>query len=76
MRQFLHGILLWIATQAIQPMHDSAGKFPIRHQLFIGGKFVDAASGETLSVEVMREYTQVKSVWVNVDAKIAPWYPR
>jgi hypothetical protein len=24
----------------------------------------------------MREYTQVKSVWVNVDAPIAPWYPR
>jgi len=24
----------------------------------------------------MREYTQVQSVWVNVDAKIAPWYQR
>ena len=24
-------------------------KSPIRHQLFIGGKFVDAASGETLA---------------------------
>jgi aldehyde dehydrogenase (NAD+) len=24
----------------------------------------------------MREYTQVKSVWVNVDAQIPPWYPR
>jgi betaine-aldehyde dehydrogenase len=24
----------------------------------------------------MHEYTQVKSVWVNVDAKIPPWYPR
>jgi betaine-aldehyde dehydrogenase len=24
----------------------------------------------------MREYTTVKSVWVNVDAQLAPWYPR
>jgi aldehyde dehydrogenase (NAD+) len=24
----------------------------------------------------MREYTQAKSVWVNVDARIPPWYPR
>jgi hypothetical protein len=29
-----------------------------------------------MGFEVMREYTQVKSVWVNVDAKIAPWYAR
>lgn len=26
--------------------------------------------------DAMREYTQVKSVWVNVDAQIAPRYPR
>jgi betaine-aldehyde dehydrogenase len=25
---------------------------------------------------VMREYTQAKSVWVNVDANIPPYYPR
>jgi aldehyde dehydrogenase (NAD+) len=24
----------------------------------------------------MREYTQPKSVWVNVDAQIPPYYPR
>jgi len=24
----------------------------------------------------MREYTQPKSVWVNVDANIPPYYPR
>jgi hypothetical protein len=29
-----------------------------------------------MGFEVMREFTQVKSVWVNVDAKIAPWYAR
>jgi betaine-aldehyde dehydrogenase len=32
--------------------------------------------GREMGFEVMHEYTQVKSVWVNVDAKIAPWYPR
>ncbi len=26
--------------------------------------------------DVMREYTQGKSVWVNVDARIPAWYPR
>jgi hypothetical protein len=24
----------------------------------------------------MREYTETKSVWVNVDAQIPPFYPR
>ena len=32
--------------------------------------------GREMGFEAMREYTQVKSVWVNVDAKIPPWYPR
>jgi betaine-aldehyde dehydrogenase len=32
--------------------------------------------GREMGFDAMREYTQVKSVWVNVDAKIAPWYPR
>src|SRR5262249_36314509 len=29
--------------------------------------------GREMGFEAMREYTQVKSVWVNVDAKIPPW---
>jgi len=29
-----------------------------------------------MGFEVMREYTQPKSVWVNVDANIPPYYPR
>ena len=29
-----------------------------------------------MGFEVMREYTQAKSVWVNVDAKLPPFYPR
>ncbi|WP_249226263.1 aldehyde dehydrogenase family protein [Entomohabitans teleogrylli] len=32
--------------------------------------------GREMGFEVMREYTQVKSVWVNVDAKIPPFYQR
>jgi betaine-aldehyde dehydrogenase len=32
--------------------------------------------GREMGFEAMREYTQVKSVWVNVDAQIAPHYPR
>lgn len=32
--------------------------------------------GREMGFEVMREYTQAKSVWVNVDAQIPPYYPR
>ena len=32
--------------------------------------------GREMGFEVMREYTQPKSVWVNVDANLAPYYPR
>ena len=32
------------------------------------------ATGHTF--EAMHDYTEAKSVWVNVDAKIPPWYPR
>jgi acyl-CoA reductase-like NAD-dependent aldehyde dehydrogenase len=32
--------------------------------------------GREMGFDAMREYTQVKSVWVNVDAQIAPWYAR
>jgi acyl-CoA reductase-like NAD-dependent aldehyde dehydrogenase len=32
--------------------------------------------GREMGFEAMREYTQVKSVWVNIDAQIPPWYPR
>jgi betaine-aldehyde dehydrogenase len=29
-----------------------------------------------MGFDAMREYTQVKSIWVNVDAQIAPYYQR
>ena len=32
--------------------------------------------GREMGFDAMREYTQVKSVWVNVDARIPPWYAR
>ncbi|HSB21813.1 MAG TPA: aldehyde dehydrogenase family protein [Burkholderiaceae bacterium] len=32
--------------------------------------------GREMGFDAMREYTQVKSVWVNVDAQIPPWYSR
>jgi aldehyde dehydrogenase (NAD+) len=32
--------------------------------------------GREMGFEVMREYTQAKSVWVNVDASLPPYYPR
>jgi aldehyde dehydrogenase (NAD+) len=32
--------------------------------------------GREMGFEAMREYTESKSVWINVDAQIPPWYPR
>jgi hypothetical protein len=29
-----------------------------------------------MGFEAMHEYTDPKSVWINVDATIPPWYPR
>jgi acyl-CoA reductase-like NAD-dependent aldehyde dehydrogenase len=32
--------------------------------------------GREMGFDAMHEYTEAKSVWLNVDAKIPPWYPR
>ncbi len=32
--------------------------------------------GREMGFEAMHDYTEAKSVWVNVDARIPPWYPR
>jgi acyl-CoA reductase-like NAD-dependent aldehyde dehydrogenase len=40
------------------------------------GGFGQSGYGREMGFEAMREYTQVKSVWVNVDADISPWYAR
>jgi aldehyde dehydrogenase (NAD+) len=36
----------------------------------------ESGYGREMGFEVMREYTQARSVWINVDAKIPPFYPR
>ncbi len=32
--------------------------------------------GREMGFEAMREYTEAKSTWINVDAQLPPWYPR
>jgi aldehyde dehydrogenase (NAD+) len=32
--------------------------------------------GREMGFEAMREYTEAKSIWINVDANIPPWYAR
>ena len=32
--------------------------------------------GREMGFEAMHDYTEAKSVWVNVDAQIPPYYPR
>lgn len=36
----------------------------------------ESGYGREMGFEVMREYTQPKAVWINVDAKVAPHYER
>lgn len=40
------------------------------------GGFGQSGYGREMGFEAMRDYTQPKSVWVNVDAKIPPFYQR
>ena len=40
------------------------------------GGFGESGYGREMGFEAMREYTQPKSVWVNVDAQIPPFYKR
>jgi acyl-CoA reductase-like NAD-dependent aldehyde dehydrogenase len=40
------------------------------------GGFGLSGYGRDMGFDAMREYTQVKSVWINVDAQIPPWYGR
>jgi aldehyde dehydrogenase (NAD+) len=32
--------------------------------------------GREMGFEAMHDYTEAKSVWINVDAQLPPWYPR
>lgn len=40
------------------------------------GGVEESGYGREMGFEAMREYTQTKSVWVNVDAPTVPYYPR
>ena len=40
------------------------------------GGVKDSGYGREMGFEAMHEYTEPKSVWVNVDAQIPPFYPR
>lgn len=40
------------------------------------GGFGQSGYGREMGFEAMREYTQPKSVWINVDAQIPPFYKR
>ena len=32
--------------------------------------------GREMGFEAMHDYTEAKSIWVNVDARVEPWYAR
>jgi len=60
----LHAGMVWINSyKRVNPGSPFGG---------VGG----SGYGREMGFDAMREYTQVKSVWVNVDAQIPPWYPR
>lgn len=40
------------------------------------GGVASSGCGREMGFEAMHDYTEAKSVWVNVDAKIPPYYPR
>jgi aldehyde dehydrogenase (NAD+) len=40
------------------------------------GGVLGSGYGREMGFEAMHEYTQPKSVWVNVDAQLPDWYPR
>jgi betaine-aldehyde dehydrogenase len=40
------------------------------------GGIGESGYGREMGFDAMREYTQTKSVWVNIDATLPPYYPR
>ncbi len=40
------------------------------------GGFGNSGYGREMGFEAMHEYTDAKSIWVNVNADLPPWYPR
>ncbi|MEE8173141.1 MAG: aldehyde dehydrogenase family protein [Alphaproteobacteria bacterium] len=78
------GAGLW--TQNLQRAHRMAGRI-VTGMLWINcykrvnpgspfGGVAGSGYGREMGFEAMRGYTEPKSVWLNVDAKIPPFYPR
>ncbi|HEY8674570.1 MAG TPA: aldehyde dehydrogenase family protein [Candidatus Dormibacteraeota bacterium] len=64
MAQLLHTGMVWInAYKRVSPASPFGG---------VRG----SGYGREMGFEAMHEYTQPKSVWVNVDAELPVWYPR
>jgi aldehyde dehydrogenase (NAD+) len=40
------------------------------------GGIRNSGYGREMGFEAMHEYTEARSVWLNVDAELPPWYPR
>ena len=60
----LHAGMVWINTyKRVHPASPFGG---------VG----ESGYGREMGFEAMREYSQPKSVWVNVDAEIPPFYKR
>ena len=53
--------------------NQAAGAEKLRTMLGGVGK---SGYGREMGFDAMREYTQVKSVWINVDAEIPPYFRR
>jgi betaine-aldehyde dehydrogenase len=60
----MHSGMIWINT------------YKRAHPASPFGGFGQSGYGRDMGFEAMHEYTQVKSVWVNVDAPSPPWYRR
>ena len=64
MARDIHAGMVWINS------------YKVVHPASPFGGVGESGYGREMGFEVMREYTQPKSVWVNVDAKIPPHYER
>ncbi|MGH8143560.1 MAG: aldehyde dehydrogenase family protein [Steroidobacteraceae bacterium] len=60
----MHSGMIWINT------------YKRAHPASPFGGFGQSGYGRDMGFEAMHEYTQVKSVWVNIDAPSPPWYRR
>jgi len=64
MAREIHAGMVWINS------------YKVVHPASPFGGVGESGYGREMGFEVMREYTQAKSVWVNIDAQIPPHYER